>query len=156
MQGAFDGANDDDEHEPSHRAATVEDEEVSFEKSTDGPSAGVSVRKEDDQDTSAKKQKLGKKCDDDEIDNSEVEDEDEEDNSGGEEDDSEDEEGYDEYDECDEEDSESEEKTGSKRIGGVFARLMRRGEIRSDFWRDMEEPSQDTAALAFDIFDRYS
>lgn len=40
-------------------------------------------------------------------------------------------------------------------IGSVFGRLINRAAIRRNFWRDMEEPSQDTAALAFNIFDRY-
>jgi len=48
---------------------------------------------------------------------------------------------------------ESDEEPG--KVGVVVGRLMRRHEIRSTFWTDMEEPSQDTAALAFDVFDRY-
>ena len=39
-------------------------------------------------------------------------------------------------------------------VGYVIARLMRRGLIANTFWEDMEEPSQDTSALAFDIFNR--
>jgi len=40
-------------------------------------------------------------------------------------------------------------------VGYVIARLMRRGLIANTFWEDMEEPSQDTSALGFDIFDRF-
>lgn len=39
-------------------------------------------------------------------------------------------------------------------VGYVIARLMRRGLITNTFWEDMEEPSQDTSALGFEIFDR--
>lgn len=40
-------------------------------------------------------------------------------------------------------------------VGRLFGRIIRRNFIRASFWRDMEEPSQDTSALGFDIFDRF-
>lgn len=33
-------------------------------------------------------------------------------------------------------------------------RIIRHGLIRLKFWQEMERPSQDTSALAFDSFDR--
>lgn len=58
------------------------------------------------------------------------------------------------FEETDEYEESEDDMSGN--IGSVFARLINRAAIRRNFWRDMEEPSQDTAALAFDIFDRYA
>lgn len=44
---------------------------------------------------------------------------------------------------------------GNKVIGKAHGRYIIRDYIRADFWRVMEEPSQDMAVMAFDIFDRY-
>lgn len=41
------------------------------------------------------------------------------------------------------------------KIGSCLARLIRRGQMRASFWLEMEEPSQETADLAFELFDRY-
>lgn len=43
----------------------------------------------------------------------------------------------------------------TKRIANCVANLIYRHEIRGTFYADMEEPSQDTSALAFELFDRY-
>ena len=43
----------------------------------------------------------------------------------------------------------------SKRIANCVSKLIHRDQIRGTFYADMEEPSQDTSALAFDLFDRY-
>jgi GNAT superfamily N-acetyltransferase len=40
-------------------------------------------------------------------------------------------------------------------IGRGYGRYIKRGLIRSTFWRDMEEPSQDLSTIAFEVFDRY-
>jgi len=53
----------------------------------------------------------------------------------------------DDYDEFDEEE---EEDDISDAMGSVFARIVHRHKIRSTFWRDMEEPSQDTCKYLFD------
>lgn len=42
-----------------------------------------------------------------------------------------------------------------KYIGGGFGRYVKRNRIRSNFWRDMEEPCQELSQIAFDVFDRY-
>ena len=42
-----------------------------------------------------------------------------------------------------------------KTIGHALGRYICREQIRSNFWRDMEEPSQDMADIAFGLFDRY-
>ncbi|KAH8163739.1 hypothetical protein CIB48_g4508 [Xylaria polymorpha] len=44
---------------------------------------------------------------------------------------------------------------GQKRIAVCKVKLIRRQRIRHDFWVQMEEPSEATSSLAFDIFDRY-
>ena len=44
---------------------------------------------------------------------------------------------------------------GGEIIGRALSRYVNRDWIRSHFWRDMEEPSEDMASIAFDIFDRY-
>ncbi|KAL9051411.1 MAG: hypothetical protein Q9162_006018 [Coniocarpon cinnabarinum] len=41
------------------------------------------------------------------------------------------------------------------RIGRLFARLIRRDEIREHFWEDMEEPAEETWELAYEVFNRY-
>ncbi|MCJ1366747.1 hypothetical protein MMC16_005877 [Acarospora aff. strigata] len=43
----------------------------------------------------------------------------------------------------------------AKVIGHGSARLIRRNHIRRSFHQDMEEPSQDTSELGFNLFDRY-
>lgn len=40
-------------------------------------------------------------------------------------------------------------------IGYGLGRYIRRERIKATFWRDMEEPSQDMADLAFEVFDKY-
>jgi len=40
-------------------------------------------------------------------------------------------------------------------IGRAFGRYIKRDLIRPTFWRDMEEPSEELAAVAFGVFDRY-
>lgn len=42
-----------------------------------------------------------------------------------------------------------------KKIGKGLGRFVKRDHIRSDFWRDMEEPCEELANIAFDVFDRY-
>lgn len=44
---------------------------------------------------------------------------------------------------------------GERQVGGCNAKLIRRGMIRESFWLEMEEPTQETSDLAFDLFDRY-
>lgn len=44
---------------------------------------------------------------------------------------------------------------GSERIATCDAKLIRRDQIRSAFWIEMEEPTEETSSLAFDLFDRY-
>ena len=43
----------------------------------------------------------------------------------------------------------------SDEVGRAFGRIMRRDQIRHDFWTNIEEPSQDTSCLGFTVFDRY-
>jgi hypothetical protein len=45
-------------------------------------------------------------------------------------------------------------KIGSLSVGDVHARLISRSSIRRTFWRDLEEPSEDTSLFGFDRFDR--
>ncbi|MCJ1254661.1 hypothetical protein MMC24_002476 [Lignoscripta atroalba] len=45
--------------------------------------------------------------------------------------------------------------TNPEQIGHCHAKLLYRDRIRPNFYRDMEEPSQGTSALAFDLFDRW-
>jgi len=71
-----------------------------------------------------------------------------------EDDDDGDDEDFDELDPYAEEDDEDGDEGHGVRLGSVGGRIMRRSFIRPNFWRDMEEPSQDTAALAFNMFDR--
>lgn len=40
-------------------------------------------------------------------------------------------------------------------IGSCEAKLIRRSMMRESFWLEMEEPTQETHDLAFDLFDRY-
>lgn len=42
-----------------------------------------------------------------------------------------------------------------KHIGRGFGELIRRGRMRHSFYDDLEQPSQDTSRLTFDLFDRY-
>ncbi|KAH8756589.1 hypothetical protein F5883DRAFT_503515 [Diaporthe sp. PMI_573] len=42
-----------------------------------------------------------------------------------------------------------------QQIAGCNAMLIRRGGMRESFWTNMEEPTQETSDLAFDLFDRY-
>lgn len=58
----------------------------------------------------------------------------------------------DDEDESDDEDGEYD--PGPHVIGRAFGRLIRRDAIRSTFWSAMEEPSEDTSYLGFEIFDR--
>lgn len=44
---------------------------------------------------------------------------------------------------------------GTKEIGRVFGRYVKRGYIRRTFWESMEEPCQELANIAFEVFDRY-
>lgn len=65
----------------------------------------------------------------------------------------------DDYEDPDELDDEYAEEEGEDdghgvQLGVVFGRIMHRSFIRRSFWAAMEEPSQDTAALGFNIFDR--
>jgi GNAT superfamily N-acetyltransferase len=48
------------------------------------------------------------------------------------------------------------EDGGSKAVQVAYcdAKLIRRRQIRT-FWSDMEEPTQETSSLAFDLFDRF-
>ncbi|KAK5048586.1 hypothetical protein LTR84_005677 [Exophiala bonariae] len=41
------------------------------------------------------------------------------------------------------------------RAGYCNAKLIRRGQMRDDFYGEMEQPSRETSMLAFDLFDRY-
>lgn len=40
-------------------------------------------------------------------------------------------------------------------VGHCHAKLIDRKPIRATFWREMQEPSHDTASLGFDLFDRW-
>lgn len=88
------------------------------------------------------------------------------------EDGSEDEDGLSDYDDDDDEflwyeeldglaklksstDSPTISRRAAKQIGGCSAKLIRRGKMRESFWFEMEQPTQETADLAFDLFDRY-
>ncbi|RDL35002.1 uncharacterized protein BP5553_06933 [Venustampulla echinocandica] len=42
-----------------------------------------------------------------------------------------------------------------KEIGRGFGRYVKRGWIRSNFWRDMGKPCQELSTVAFETFDRY-
>lgn len=55
---------------------------------------------------------------------------------------------------CDVNDS-SPTSSGKQDIGSCRAQLIRRGQMRHSFWQDLEEPSRETAQLAFSLFDRY-
>ncbi|KAF9775824.1 hypothetical protein IL306_006051, partial [Fusarium sp. DS 682] len=44
---------------------------------------------------------------------------------------------------------------GSTQIATCDAKLIRRSQISSAFWTQMEEPTFETSCLAFDLFDRY-
>lgn len=65
-------------------------------------------------------------------------------------------------DECEDEDElddpyaeeDDEDDSHGVKLGSVHGRLICRASIRPTFWRDMEEPSDDTAVLGFSIFDR--
>ena len=59
-------------------------------------------------------------------------------------------------DELDDEYAEEEDEDDGHgvKLGVVWGRLIPRSFIRKNFWAAMEEPSQDTAALGFNIFDR--
>jgi GNAT superfamily N-acetyltransferase len=46
-------------------------------------------------------------------------------------------------------------QSNSALIGSCDCKLIRRSQIRSVFYDDMEEPTSETSELAFDIFDRY-
>ena len=46
-------------------------------------------------------------------------------------------------------------KKNSKRIANCIAKLIHRRQIQASFYADMEEPTRDTSALAYDLFDRY-
>lgn len=46
-------------------------------------------------------------------------------------------------------------RRAEKHIGGCNAKLIRRGKMRESFWFEMEQPTQETCDLAFDLFDRY-
>lgn len=46
-------------------------------------------------------------------------------------------------------------RRAGKQIGKCFAKLIRRDKMRESFWFEMEKPAQETADLAFDLFDRY-
>ncbi|KAK6222381.1 hypothetical protein LQW54_001081 [Pestalotiopsis sp. IQ-011] len=73
----------------------------------------------------------------------------------------------DDYDEDDEGDYETEHlwletirgtaapSSKDSKIGSCVARLIRRGQMRMSFWSEMEEPSEETSDLAFELFDRY-
>ncbi|KIW66171.1 hypothetical protein PV04_08372 [Phialophora macrospora] len=41
------------------------------------------------------------------------------------------------------------------RVAYCTAKLIRRGQMRDDFYGEMEQPSRETSLLAFDLFDRY-
>ncbi|OAP60746.1 hypothetical protein AYL99_05748 [Fonsecaea erecta] len=41
------------------------------------------------------------------------------------------------------------------RVAYCDAKLIRRGQMRDDFYEQMERPSEETSMLAFDLFDRY-
>lgn len=43
----------------------------------------------------------------------------------------------------------------SPRVGYCTAKLIERDQIRANFHRDMEEPSNDTATVGFEVFDRW-
>lgn len=45
--------------------------------------------------------------------------------------------------------------SGKPSIGSCGTKLIRRGQIRQAFWQNVEEPTQETADLAFTLFDRY-
>jgi len=76
------------------------------------------------------------------------------DNDEPDDDDEDEDESLHEFDPYAEEDDEDEDEGCGVRLGSVGGRIMRRSFIRPNFWRDMEEPSEDTAALAFNLFDR--
>lgn len=42
-----------------------------------------------------------------------------------------------------------------KQVGDCRAFLIRRNQIADTFWDDMEEPEDETAKLAFELFDRF-
>jgi len=42
-----------------------------------------------------------------------------------------------------------------KEIGRGFGRYVKRGFIRDNFWRNMEEPCEELSSIAFKLFDRY-
>jgi hypothetical protein len=79
---------------------------------------------------------------------------DDDDGDDPEDEDEDDDEDLDEFDPYGEEEDEDEDEGLGVRLGSVSGRIMRRSFIRPNFWRDMEEPSEDTAALAFNLFDR--
>lgn len=43
----------------------------------------------------------------------------------------------------------------ARQIGSCTAQLIRRETIRAAFWTEMDQPTQETQNLAFDLFDRY-
>lgn len=47
------------------------------------------------------------------------------------------------------------EAVTEKDIGHAYARLIRRDSIRETFHEDIEEASQDSSQLGFELFDRY-
>lgn len=52
-------------------------------------------------------------------------------------------------------DSPAVSRRANKQIGSCHAKLIRRGKMRESFWSEMEQPTQETSDLAFDLFDRY-
>ncbi|KAJ4361730.1 hypothetical protein N0V95_001623 [Ascochyta clinopodiicola] len=46
-------------------------------------------------------------------------------------------------------------KSAGKAVAYCNAKLIRRSEIASDFYAELEQPSEETSSLAFDLFDRY-
>lgn len=51
--------------------------------------------------------------------------------------------------------SRSAERRAESIIGECNAQLIRRGNMRESFWANLEQPTEETSCLAFDLFDRY-